>query len=72
MAARDDFVKPKIYIETSVISYLTAWPSRDIIVAANQQVTHDWWQTRKKSFEIYVSRLVEQEAGEGDPEASKK
>lgn len=65
-------MKPKIYIETSVISYLTAWPSHDLIVAANQQVTNDWWRTRKSSFDIYVSRLVEQEAGKGDPEASKR
>lgn len=34
-----------VYIETTVVSYLTARPSRDLIVAAHQQITHDWWDT---------------------------
>jgi hypothetical protein len=51
-------MKPKVYIETSVISYLTARPSRDILVAANQQVTQDWWQDRRMNFELYISQLV--------------
>jgi hypothetical protein len=36
--------KAKVYIATSVISYLTAWPSRDIVVAGHQQTTREWWQ----------------------------
>jgi hypothetical protein len=63
-------VKSKVYIETSIISYLVARPSRDIIVAANQQATHEWWDSRKKEFEIYVSQLVIQEAGVGDEGAA--
>jgi hypothetical protein len=62
-------VKPRVYIETSVISYLTARPSRDILVAANQQVTQEWWQNRRLDFELYVSQLVEQEASSGDADA---
>jgi hypothetical protein len=62
-------MKPKVYIETSVISYLMARPSRDILVAANQQVTQEWWQDRRIKFELYVSQLVEQEASSGDAEA---
>ena len=62
-------VKPKVYIETSVISYLTARPSRDLLVAANQQVTQDWWQNRRPAFEIYVSQLVAREINSGDAEA---
>lgn len=65
-------MKPKVYIETSVISYLTARPSRDILVAANQQVTHEWWQDRREKFDLYVSQLVEQEASAGDSEAVSK
>jgi predicted nucleic acid-binding protein len=63
-------VKSKVYIETSIISYLVARPSRDIIVAANQQATQEWWDSRKKEFEIYVSQLVIQESGVGDEGAA--
>ena len=56
---------PKIYVETSVISYLTARPSRDSLAAAHQQLTRDWW-SRRTRFDIYVSELVVQEAGRGD------
>jgi len=65
-------MKPKVYIETSVISYLTARSSRDIIVAANQQATQEWWQTRKPDFDVYISQLVIQEASWGDVEAISK
>ena len=66
----NDVVKSKVYIETSVISYYAAHPSRDLIIAANQQATQEWWRTRKNDFEIYVSQLVVQEASAGDREAS--
>jgi hypothetical protein len=48
-------VKSKVYVETSVISYLTARPSRDILIAANQQVTQEWWQERRPKFDVYIS-----------------
>jgi predicted nucleic acid-binding protein len=59
-------MKPKVYLETSVISYLTSRPSRDLIVAANQQITQDWWQIRRAGFDLYISQLVIQEASAGD------
>jgi hypothetical protein len=65
-------MKQKVYIETSVISYLTARPSRDILIAANQQVTQEWWQEHRQYFDVYVSRLVEQEINLGDMEAVTK
>lgn len=65
-------MKPKIYLETSVISYLTSRPSRDLIVAANQQITQEWWQVRRAGFEMYVSQLVIQEASAGDPDAAQQ
>ncbi len=37
----------RVYIETTFVSYLTARPSRDLIVAGHQQITHDWWDTRR-------------------------
>lgn len=65
-------MKPKVYVETSVISYLTARSSRDIIIAANQQATQEWWRVRRPDFEIYISQLVVQEASSGDVEAASK
>jgi len=62
-------VKPKVYVETSVISYLTARSSRDIIVIANQQATQEWWHERSEQFDLFVSQLVVQEAVYGDAEA---
>ena len=61
---------PRVYVETSVISYLAARPSRDLITAARQQITHDWWQRRRPQFEVFVSQLVLDEARAGDPEAA--
>lgn len=64
--------KAKVYIETSVISYLTANPSRDIVVSACQQITRDWWEISREHFDLYVSVWVISEVGQGDPEAAKK
>ena len=57
-----------VYIETSVISYLVADPSRDLVTAANQQVTRDWWQRRRANFACLASQEVVIEASRGDPE----
>jgi predicted nucleic acid-binding protein len=62
-------MKPSTYIETTIVSYLTAWPSRDIVRAAEQEVTRIWWQTRN-AFELYVSELVVGEISAGDPRAA--
>ncbi len=56
------------YIETSIVSYLVAEPNRDLVTAANQQVTRDWWQQRRESFACLVSQEVVAEASRGDPE----
>ena len=64
--------KPKVYIETSVISYLTANPSRDLIVASNQRITHEWWLHSKKQFDCYISQFVISELSQGDKFASSK
>ena len=50
-------MKPKAYIETSIVSYLTARQSRDLVLAAHQQVTHDWW-ARRGAFELFASQFV--------------
>ena len=60
---------PSLYVETSIISYLTARPSRDLVRAAHQQVTRDWWDARLQ-FDLYISQFVIDEASVGDPDAA--
>ncbi len=62
-------MKPKAYIETTVVSYLTARPSRDVVIAGHQQVTRDWWRTAADRFELVASELVINEASTGDIDA---
>ena len=61
-----------VYIETSILSYLTSRPSRDLLAAAHQQVTQAWWERRRQRFEVFVSPLVAQEAKRGDPDAAQR
>lgn len=63
-------MKSKVYIETSIVSYLTARPSKDLVMAANQLLTKEWWEQRSSDFDLFVSELVIQEAGAGDPKAA--
>ncbi len=65
-------MKPAIYIETTIVSYLTARRSRDLIVAAHQQLTEEWWLGRRGDFELFISQSVLQEAAAGDPEAARR
>ena len=55
-----------VYIETSILGYLTARPSRDIVVAANIEVTREWWDTRRSDFQLYSSQAVVKETSQGD------
>ena len=64
--------KPAIYVETSVVSYLVARPSRDLIVAAHQQLTVAWWQDQRQNYDLFVSQIVVDEARAGDPESAAK
>ena len=65
-------MKPTIYLETTIVSYLTSLPSRDLITAAHQQVTHEWWETRRFEFDLCISQIVVQESSAGDKNASKR
>lgn len=62
-------MKSKVYIETTIVSYLVASPSRDVIQSAHQQVTREWW-ARRSRFDLFVSRPVLAEAGRGDVTAA--
>jgi hypothetical protein len=65
-------MKPKVYLETTIVSYLTAWPSRDIVMAANQETTREWWANRRESFDLFVSQLVIEESSAGDSDAAQR
>ena len=59
-------INETVYLETSIFGYLTARSTTDLILAANTKVTQDWWNTRRSSFTLYASELVEDEAARGD------
>lgn len=59
-------MRPTIYIETTIISYLTARPSRDLIAAGHQQITAEWWELVRPKVDCFVSPFVIEEASRGD------
>lgn len=63
----DKHIKPTVYLESSVISYLASRPSRDVVVAGRQAVSHDWWEHHRHRFGLRISALVEEEISRGDP-----
>lgn len=63
-------MKAKVYVETSVISYLSARPSRDLVVAAHQEITRQWWDNESSKYDLYISEAVIREAGAGDSQAA--
>lgn len=64
-------MKPRVYVATSVVSYSTARLSRDVVILGNQVVTRDWRRDAEERFELIVSALVLEEAGDGDPQVSR-
>ena len=65
-------MKRRVYLETTIVSYLAARPSRDLIVAAHQELTREWWDVRRSDFELHMSQLVLDEASGGDPTAARR
>ena len=61
-----------VYLETSYISYLVALPSRDLVIAAHQQITAEWWNTQRDKFDCFISQFVIDEASLGDPDEVRK
>jgi hypothetical protein len=59
--------KPSVYIETSIVSYLAADPSRHPVTLRNQQLTHAWWNNHRERYALYTSQFVVDEAADGDP-----
>ena len=61
-----------VYLETSIIGYLASRPSRDLITAANQQLTRDWWDEHRERYDLYVAEPVVAECCAGDPRAAQE
>ncbi len=59
-------MKPVVYLETSVVSYLAGRPSRDLVVAGRQEISREWWQRRRAHYSLRISALVLQEIRRGD------
>ena len=60
-------MKPRVYLEMSVISYLVGWLNqRSILVAHNQEFTREWWSTRRQEYELYSSQVAIDESRRGD------
>lgn len=63
-------MKPTVYVETTIVSYLTAWPSRDVIRLSHEMLTRQWWTDARPHFDLFASDLVIEEASAGDPSAA--
>ena len=61
-----------VYIETSIIGYLTVRASNNLILMANRQITMDWWEKCRSQFTLYISQVVLDEVAEGDAEIATK
>jgi len=61
-----------VYIETSIVGYLTARSSNNLILMANVEATREWWVTRRTQFKLYISQVVLDEVGRGDAEMASK
>jgi len=67
-----DTMKAYVYIETTIVSYLTAWRSPQLVMAAHQEATRQWWDEQREHFDLFVSEAVLEEAAAGDPDAAKR
>jgi len=65
-------MKATVYIETTIPSYLTAWRSPELVMAANQEATRSWWEVCRPAFELFISEIVMIEAAAGDEEAAQR
>ncbi len=61
-----------VYIETSILGYLTARPSRNLVLVANTEVTREWWDMRRSAFNLYTSQAVLKEVSQGDTEMASR
>ena len=65
-------MRPLVYVETTIVSYLTARPSRDLVAAARQQATRRWWDRERERYDLVISEAVVREAARGDEGAARR
>ena len=65
-------IKPRVYLETTVISYLVGRPSNDPTLASWQQITRQLWEEYADRFTFVISPIVLTEARQGNPEAAQR
>jgi predicted nucleic acid-binding protein len=65
-------VKETVYIETSILGYLTARETQNKIISANMEITQTWWENRRSDFSLYISQVVIDEVTRGDQEIALK
>lgn len=63
---------PRVYLETSVVSYLVGRLSRDVIVLGNQELTREWWASSRAEYDLFVSEVVLAEAAAGDADLARQ
>ena len=62
----------RVYIETTIPSYLASQPSRDLLQAARQQITHTWWNDVRQNYDLCISEIVLDEVASGDTDAAQR
>jgi predicted nucleic acid-binding protein len=62
----------KVYIETTIPSFLTSRPSNKLILAGKQALTRQWWERRREKYDLFISQYVLDEASKGDAEAAER
>lgn len=62
----------RVYIETTIPSYLAARPSRDLLQTARQQLTYTWWNNMRQNYDLCISEIVLEEAASGDAAAARR
>ena len=65
-------MKPSVYVETTIPSYLTAWRSPELVMAANEEGARNWWEVARPRFDLFILEIVGQEATGGDSEAARR
>ena len=65
-------MRRRVYIESSIVSYLASRPSRDVISTGRQQLTHTWWESRRPAFDLVISEVVLKEVRAGDLGAAER